>query len=205
MSEQYKENVGWQTNYQRERESNTIVLAKWIPILFYLMVATTIVGVINNQLLVRFFPQIVLLGRILKSACLFAYGFVLLQLSLESEHYKIAGICTLVIASGNFMMALLPILAVSFTIPIAILGILVTYQEYQGHAQLLVNFDSMLANKWNALWRWYLVTLAITLGSILVAIIPIFGTLVLFVGIVGSFCISLLKMMYLYKMVQVFR
>ena len=80
------------------------------------------------------------------------------------------------------------------------------YYEYMGHTDVLVDVDRELSGKWFKLWKWYLITfLGIFAGTILTVLIPLLGMLVMLVCTIGTLIVSILKVVYIYKMANVLK
>ena len=63
-----------------------------------------------------------------------------------------------------------------------------------------------LSGKWFKLWKWYLITfLGIFAGTILTVLIALLGMLVMLVCTIGTLIVSILKVVYIYKMANVLK
>ena len=133
---------------------------------------------------------------------------VLFILSKEVSHYHTAGICCVLativqVCSFLFNDAVLQILLL---LPAAVLAIVGLYQEYEGHIAALYGVNDVLAQKWSALWKRELTFLLLALGGGLFALlIPIIAALAVLVGAIGSFVVSIKRLIYLYQSAKTFR
>ena len=95
------------------------------------------------------------------------------------------------------MLILLPMMAVS---------LYSTYQEYQAHAEVLDGLDDELAENWRKLWKWEVGFLLGIVGCLHVDIISaMLGLMALIVVVIGLIVVSILKLVYLYRMAKFFR
>ena len=184
------------------------VLGRWIWILFWLVVPSTIGEFMSNDTMAQILPALYLPGKLLGALCTLAYGAILLKLSAEEDRYKTAGICCLVAGLASTIAAFVGdapwILLI--TLPAAIVSLVGQYNEYMAHSAVLAGVDYALSGKWETLWKWHIGLLAAMFGCILLAvIIPILGTLVLIAAAIGILVVSILKLVYLYQTAQIFR
>ena len=98
------------------------------------------------------------------------------------------------------------VLQILLLLPAAVLAIVGLYQEYEGHIAALYGVNDVLAQKWSALWKWELTFLLLALGGGLFALlIPIIAALAVLVGAIGSFVVSIKRLIYLYQSAKTFR
>ncbi len=202
----------------REREEiigRSHFLGKWLWILFWLLIPGLIAGVMTNETVVSLWPLLYLPGRILDVFSNLAYGIILLIMAAECYSYRTAGICTfiglgclivsdLISAAGSAAGA--NPLSVLFAVLGAIIGLIGDYDEYKGHETVLYNVDNELSDKWMALWKWYLIALALLLGSIILVLFSAFlGILAALAGAIAALVVSIMKWVYLYRTAAVFR
>lgn len=188
------------------------ILGKWLWILFWLIVPATIAGIMGNEAVMNAAPGVYLIGRILGAVCSMAYGAILLKLPSEGGRYRTAGICALVCATVNILVALMfdasdvPTWSLLITLPTAIVALGGEYNEYYAHSAVLTGVDDDLSRKWITLWKCYIGCFLGLLGSILLTlIVPILGLFVLIGTSIGTIIASIMKLVYLYKTAKVFR
>lgn len=185
------------------------VLGRWLWILFWLMVPTNIAGLMTDDNVVKLLPQLYTPGVILEAACALAYGLILLKLSGIEEKYRTAAICTMITGGISLLLSALPsgdTGSLLLAIPSAIAAIVGVCYEFPAHSKVLEGVDNDLSDKWMGLRKWYIISLALTLGSILVIlIIPVLGLLVLLAGGISALVVTITKLVYLYRTAKVFR
>ncbi len=183
-------------------------MGKWLWVLFWLVIPSVIASIIGNDTVVGWFPALRIPGLILNMLCMLAYGVILLRLSKEQEHYRIAGICMLVAAVVSGISGLFTAggLALVLTLPAAVVAIVGEYQEYMGHGETLSGFDRWLSQKWFTLWKWYIgMYAAMFVSIVLMLIFPLLGLLVFLAAMIGLAVVSILKLVYLYRTAKFFR
>lgn len=188
------------------------VLGKWLWIMFWLIVPSTIGDLMSNETIAELAPALYIPGQIISGACSLAWGLILLKLSAQEEGYHTAGVCSLIAAAANLLTA-----AISggqeaagwtliITIPAAIFGLVGEYHEFMSHSAVLTGVDNELAEKWEKLWKWYIWLMVGMLGSILVTLVaPVLGLLVILAAVIGLIVVEIVQLVYLYRTAKVFR
>ena len=187
------------------------VLSKWLWLLFWLIVPSTVGSLMSNETVAGMLPALRLPGQILNGACSLAWGLILLKLGTEEDGYHTAGVCSLIAAGANLLAA-----AVSggsdagwtliITIPAAVFALVGQYHEFMSHSAVLTGVDNELAEKWEKLWKWNIgITLGL-IGSILVMLLAaVLGLLVLVASLIGLIAVEIIQLVYLYRTARTFR
>lgn len=188
------------------------VLGKWLWIIFWLVIPSTIGSLMTNNTVAEFVPALYIPGQILNAVVSAAYGLILIKLASEEDRYRTAGICALVAGGVSVLIALMsgtaetPTWTLVFSIPAAIVAFVGEYNEYMAHSIVLTGVDNELSEKWESLWKWYIGMFGAMIGSILIMlIIPILGALVILAAAIGTIVVSILKLVYLYRTAKTFR
>ena len=188
------------------------VLGKWLWIVFWLIIPSTIASFMTHESVVEYFPGLHLPGQILSAVCSLTYGLILIKLASEEDRYKTAGICALACGTVNAVVAIISgtgepaTWTLIFTLPAAVLDFVGEYNEYKAHSIVLTGVDNELSEKWEKLWKWYIGMFGAMIGSILVMlIIPILGVLVILAAAIGTIVVSIMKLVYLYRTAKIFR
>ena len=188
------------------------VLGKWLWILFWLVVPSTLAAILSIDSLAALAPGVYRVGKILSLLCSAVYGAILLRLSGYCLNYRTAGICNLVAAVASLLIALVsgggkvPTWTLIISLPAAIVRLVAIYQEYMGHSRVLENVDSIEAKKWSDLWKWTIIAYVVLIGSIVVMMIfPVLGLLVLLAALIGMLVTSIMALVYLYRTANMFR
>lgn len=188
------------------------VLGKWLFILFWLVVPTTVASILGNDYIFSSFSGILIAGNVLYFLCSAFYGLILLKISSEDEEYRIAGICTLIVAlltlvkffvfGTDHNSAWLLVIA----LPSLIVGLIGEYHEFNAFSSVLIPVDSELSYKWLTLWKWYVGSIVgLFSGIILMLILPILGAILLFVVVIVNFVAGIVRIVYIYQTAAVFR
>ena len=75
-----------------------------------------------------------------------------------------------------------------------------------GHTDVLRDVDRALSDKWFKLWKWYIGTfLGMIAGTVLAVIIPLIGMIVVLASTIGTLVVSIVKIVYVYKMSKAFQ
>lgn len=193
-------------------EGKAVFLGKWLWILFWLIIPSTVAGIMTNENLVAVLPGLNLPGQILQVAALLLYGGVLIKIACEDERYKTAGVCCLISAGVSVLVTILsygketPGWTLLFTIPAMIVSLVGEYNEYSARAEVAGDVSPELFDKWTNLWKWFIgMTLGLLGSIVLMLIIPILGLIVALVTAIGTVVVSILKLVYLYRTAKTFR
>lgn len=200
-----------QMQTERKPAVNVPLLAKWMSILFWLIIISTAANLLTSENVTNAAPPLASAGQILNIAATAAYGAVLLKIASESMHYRNSAICRFITAAVS--IAVIPIsddTELFIAIPVVILSIVIDmvgeYYEFMGHAEVLRGADRTLSYKWLTLWKWYIGTfLGMIGGTVLAVMIPLIGLIVVLASTVGTLVISIVKIVYIYKTAGVFR
>ena len=190
---------------------NVPLLAKWTNILFWLIIVSTVANMLTSENVTNAVPLLAFSGRIVNIASTAAYGVILLKIASESIHYRKSAICCFFTAAIS--IAVMPIsdnMEFFIAIPVVIVSIVINmigeYYEFMGHTDVLRDVDRTLSDKWFKLWKWYVGTfLGMIGGTVLAVIIPLIGMIVVLASTIGTLVVSIVKIVYIYKMSKVFR
>lgn len=187
--------------YQQSLREKGASMSKWLWVLFWLFVPTTIAGILSEWV-----PSLHDFGMAVAAACAVLYAVVLLKLSSDEPSYRVAGLLALAVSVINIPLLLthnsIPLTAVN--VILAIVDLVSSYFEFQAHANALEGVDNQLSEQWRTLWKWMIgATMAMVLGVIFTVII--IGALVAVAAAIAILVISILKLVYLYRTAQVFQ
>ena len=199
---------------QEQREAlskRSVGLGKWLWILFWLVVPATVASLLKTDFIKNNSPSVYRFGQIVGVVVSLFYGCILLRLSYATERYRKAGIYALV-SCGIAVATLLTsdydseYLSVLLVIVAAIISLIGEYNEYQGHAKVLVGADNALSQKWEDLWKWYIRCMLAIIGSVLLLVVfPLLGALLVIAGSIGLLIVEIMKLVFLYQTASVFR
>ena len=199
-----------QMQTERKPTVNVPLLAKWTNILFWLIIVSTVAKFLTSENMTNAVPVLAFTGQILNIAATAAYGVVLMKIASESMHYRNSAICCFITAVIS--VAVIPIsddtesfIAISVVIVSVVINMIGVYYEFMGHADVLQDVDRTLSDKWFKLWKWYVGTFfGMIGGTVLAVIIPMIGMIIVLASTIGTFVVSIVKIVYIYKMSKVF-
>lgn len=200
-----------QMQTERKPTVNVPLLAKWTNILFWLIIVSTVANFLTSENATNAVPVLAFTGQILNIASTAAYGVVLMKIALESMHYRNSAICCFITAVIS--VAVIPIsddtesfIAISVVIVSVVINMIGEYYEFIGHTDVLRDVDRALSDKWFKLWKWYIGTfLGMIGGTVLAVIIPLIGMIVVLASTIGTLVVSIVKIVYVYKMSKAFQ
>ena len=199
-----------QMQTERKPTVNVPLLAKWTNILFWLIIVSTVAKFLTSENVTNAVPVLAFTGQILNIVSTAAYGVVLMKIASESMHYRNSAICCFITAVIS--VAVIPIsddtesfIAISVVIVSVVINMIGVYYEFMGHADVLRDVDRTLSDKWFKLWKWYVGTFfGMIGGTVLAVIIPLIGMIIVLASTIGTFVVSIVKIVYIYKMSKVF-
>lgn len=182
---------------------NVKYLAKWYRILFWMIIPTMIGNIMTNDSVIELIPVLQKPGHLVSSLASLLTAIVLLKLKDYSDRLAFAGWGSIGLAVWGLLDGLwlsnLGIAVVTAVIAV-ILSLVMEYHNFYGHSDLLSSYDHELSEKWAKLWKWEIISLGGTLGSILItAIVPIIGIIVVFAGAIALLVVTVLRWVYLYQ------
>ena len=205
----------WAMEAERERrvrlDRNAPVLAKWLWLLFWLVIPSVFSNILTMDTVAGAFPTGGIVGNVLAFLISLAYGVLLWQLREVADRYRTAALCYLAggIISGVLLLPAIPEgnwLWWLLSLPVMVLELCATYQEFYAHAEVLEELDPELAGKWRLLWKWWIGLLLGLFGCIFLALISaILGLLVLLADAIGLLVVGIVKLVYLYRTAKRFR
>lgn len=193
-------------NQKREKAK---VLGKWMWILFWLLIASFVIGILSQDELKLFNPQFYLVVTMIGIAIKVIYCLILLQLRHLEEKYGKAGICSIISA----LLAVVVLLIVGNSIALALIMLLVAtvislavdYFFFYANAAVLEDFDLEFSEKWKKLWTWNLICIGGVTAGICLMFLGIIGAILVIVGGLGVFVIGIMQLVYQYRMAELFR
>lgn len=184
---------------------HAMLIGKYLPILFWIIIATAVVGLVTNR------TGGVLNAVKLLAQCL-ATGWVMLKLSPVHDGYRLAGILEITQGVIGFITELVPTdrssagLLILLLLPSMAITFIAMYQEYNAHADVMEYTDGEFADKWRTLWKW---TIGLLIGLVpclvLVAVAAGFGLLVMLLDAIGLVATAVLYAVYLWRMAKRFQ
>jgi len=188
------------------------VLGKWLWILFWLVIPSNIASLMTNETLMGIVPKLYVPGLLLGAATSAVYGVILLFLRSEEERYQTAGICVLVHAAAELLVAFLspsgeaPMWTLAISIPASVVYYVGMYHEYSAHCTVLTGVNNLLSDKWMKLWKWTIGSFCALLGCLILAVIaPLLAILVITASAIALIVVIFLRIVYLYQTADAFR
>lgn len=192
-----------------QKREKAKVLGKWLWILFWLLIASLITGLLSQDSLSQVSPRIYFIGTVSGIAIKVIYCLILLRLRHVEEKYGKAGICSIISA----LLAVVVLLVVENSIALALImllvataiGLAVDYFFFYGNAAVLEDFDLEFSEKWKKLWTWNLICIGGMTAGICLMFLGSIGAILVIVGGPGVFVIGIMQLVYLYRMAVLFK
>lgn len=177
-----------------------------------MIVVQPVVGLMSDETVVGWFPQLYWPGQIASLLFLLADGAILLKISEVELSYRTAGICQIVAGIVNFVVQLFTDAGMEsgwlllVLLPVIVVSLVGQYHCYMGHAAGLYKVDDTLADKWVVLWKWNIGMFALFFVSILLIFVLTFiAVLTLQAATIGMTVVTIVELVYLYRTAQRFR
>lgn len=186
------------------------MLAFWINILLWINLPSFIGGFLNNQEIAKVSPALSMLGVLLILGSQLAYGLILMKISSADKRYKLAGIFLFISLAVTISVLFIPanaaVLIQAVNLVSSVISIVSIYFEIMAHAEVLRGIDNLLGRKWLVLWKWTLISLALSLASgfVMLAVANL-ATLMVLAATIISLVVTVLKIKYLYDTAKVFK
>lgn len=192
-----------------QKREKAKVLGKWLWLLFWLLIPNIIAGIMSNESLKPISPTMYYIGTILGIVVEIIYCIVLFMLRHVEKKYGRAAICTIVgvvlAAIGLVLMEELLVFAVLFMFATVAVSLAGSYFLYYGHAAVLEDFDVEFSEKWEKLWKWQIICLCGAVAGVCLLFLWILGVLLVLASAIGIAVVSIVQMVYLYRMAVMFR
>lgn len=182
-------------------------LSRKLNVLFWVGVIVAVVDLIKSDSLVS-------------AVCGIIYAVLLIMMGRLNGFYKKSGVIVfismgvtviwLVVTTAALFTygigAMGIYMAILVTIVIAVLTIYGAYCEIKGHSACLEEVGNPLADTWMTIWKWLLAGyVCVGIGMVMLFIVPALGTIASLAGGIIMFVISIVKLVYIYKTMAVFR
>ncbi len=211
MADSWNRKAEAQQRLEAEMAEMAPILGKWLWILFWLIVPSSVAGILTVENL-PLGPGLKLMGSLLGGICSFAYALIILKLGSLNDRYRKAGIYLIIGNAANLILTPFSesfpnqVLYLVILIPFAILSLVGQYHEFMGHSAVLVDVNREFSEKWEILWKWNIGLYLGMIGSLLlVVIVPLLGLLVVLGALIGIIVVSITKLVYVYRMAKFFR
>ena len=211
MAEYRNQKTEAQQQLEAELARRAPVLGKWLWMLFWLIVPSSVGGILSEGLL-PLGSGLKLIGSLLGGGCSLVYALIILRLGSVHDRYRTGGICLVIGNAANLFLSPFPEsfanqgIYLMILIPFAIVSLVGQYHEFMGHSAVLIGIDREHSEKWEKLWKWNIGTYFAMIGCVLLTVIvPLLGVLGLLAAAIGIISVSILKLVYLYRTAQIFR
>jgi len=189
---------------------NAPILAKWVWILFLLILPEIAAGLFGGDILSTAVPVLGMVGKALQFLTGAAYGAILLRLSAIEGRFRPAGWCCLIgafySAVSPFVNAAVPSLDSVLGIASSICVLVGEYNEFTGYAAEVHGVDPFLAESWERLWKWNIgLIIGMLAALVLVLFTPGLAALLLIAALIGTIAVKIMKSVYLYRTASLYR
>lgn len=132
-----------------------MVLGKWLWVYFWLMIASSVPGIIAVVEEMTMTGTIIgtVIGWIISAVMVYA----MFQLGTQQERLRTCAILNAVALAAQIILYFVDseVLNDLWNIPSFIMGLVVSYQLMHGCGDALAGVDNEQSNKWYRLWKWY--------------------------------------------------
>ena len=150
---------------QRLLAETAPLMAKWVPLIFWLVVPLVLASLLSSNIVAQAFPSLGAAGTALQVLCGLAYGLFLWKLTPVLREYRTAALCQLALSLMNLVLLAVPEESGLFFllgIPTIFVSFYGSYVEFSAHAQAVEPLDAELAASWRKLWKLLLLSLGVT-------------------------------------------
>lgn len=180
------------------------VMDKWVWLIFWLMIAATVIGLLENVRALSVPVAVITAGLSAAGGAIY-----LTRLSAVHDGFRLASLQSFTAAATSLMglfaadgTALHTVLTLVLLIP-SLVGM---YYETNTFADVLEDTDGELSEKWRKLWNTYKICMGVTFGSLLLLLLsPGLAALAILGGAIGIVVVSIQHYIYLYRTAQLFR
>lgn len=137
--------------------TNKALFLKWIKNLFYIQCVVFVVNIVGQ------FPIFDFVFKWISTLFIIAKVYCFYQLKPIHERYSKAFTFAAIYAGGTIVANVIDLRLLSLVISIC--SLIALYQEFAGHAEMLLTIDNKLSKRWRALFNWEV------FGSIIVALV----------------------------------
>lgn len=208
----FDEDEEYQKGLREKKAKNAVLLGKWITVLFWLQIASVVVGVLNGKLF-EGVPMIQAIGSWANYGIVFANSIILVRLKTVEDWLGKAGICYLVSGVLEIVVVLLRLggaLAIPSTLAIAMMIVQMrgNYSECTGYEVVLRGLDDDLAGKWERQWKLEIIcTVTVLVSSIVLlagtlaggGVLTVLAGFVTLVASIGAIVLGILRLVYLHR------
>ena len=150
---------------QRLLAETAPLMAKWVPLIFWLAVPLVLASLLASNIVAQAFPSLGAAGTGLQVLCGLAYGLFMWRLTPVLRVYRTAALCKLALSLMNLVLLAVPEESGLFFllgIPTIFVSFYGSYVEFSAHAQAVEPLDAGLAASWRKLWKLLLLSLGVT-------------------------------------------
>lgn len=193
---------------QMRMYERSVMMGKYLWVLFWLVIVSTVVGLFLNDNAVAQNPALAVPAVITQLVFSVSYALVLFKMRNVSECYYYAGISGFVTAALTLVASLLGTSGwgIFLSLIAVIPAFICEYQEYMAHADATQEMDPDMARKWRILWYWNLGCLCATIGGTLLTLIGLYiAALIVPLAAIGALVVCIIKIVFLYSTAKSFR
>ena len=150
---------------EEHMENTREMLIKWLKVLLIaqiVSIATSMLGALG------LFGTVTKVIGYARNVCVI---YALFQLARLTERYRKAFLFSAVAFAGNLLSIVLPGLTFAGLV-LTVCATVASYQEYQGHGEIVESMDENLAGKWRRLfWLEFLLGLAVSFAAVVIVLL----------------------------------
>lgn len=193
------------------RMAKAQLLGKWLWPIFWCMIASTVVGLLDLEFITNTYPIVGHISTVITTGLSVYIGWCYLQLAPVDDRYRFVGLVQIGLLVNNIAGIFLPDdswIMILLLIPVLIFSIMSEYRRCMAHSDALSGISDELAEKWKNQWKLFKIALIGTSVCIALFFVPMINIAAIFAFI--GFILLLLFVgirdyVYLYKTADLFR
>lgn len=194
---------------QEVLECRAPFLAKWLTVLFWLVVPNFISSLLTGEKIVATVPELERIGELIQMVSSVAHAAILLWMAKEHKVYRLAGLLglgTVVVEVIYFELKLSNLgLGLLFILLELALVLASANYEYKAHAEMILPVDGNLSEQWDMIWNWQLyATIAFAVSLFFMVLIPWLGLLLALASVIGLAVASVKRLICLRNTARAF-
>lgn len=196
---------------QSRRLANAEKLGTWLWPIFWLMIAQSVVSLLNLDLVTSIVPVFGKIAPIVMGVVAAAVGVCYLMLRDVDPRYRTVGAAQIVVGVYNLIGDRIlgaPVVALVVMVAVLVMNVYSKYCECMAHGEVLHGIDDAFESKWVAQWNWYKIIFISFPVVLLLMIVPVINMLAMIalVTLCGLLVfVTVREYVYLYRMAELFR
>ncbi len=190
--------IGSEEEQNEDKVERSESLGTKVRIIFVLSILQTIFSIFE---IVEKVPVLYYIGAYGSIVVGIIYAVILLLMAQESDRFKTAGVCYMIVALGSIAVGFLlkGLIGALLALVIFVLSCVALYQEIHGYSDTLSGISDTLAMKWCEIWKNLLICYIVIYACriILVALLPVLAIIGMLLGCIGLIIVEIMRLICL--------